>query len=921
MATLQTIADAILNEKETKVLPENIVSGITIFDVEGTAEVGVDTSDADATCADILAGKTAYVNGQKIEGEIMDLGIAHGSTSNFNNDDDLLLVVEGTAFDSGYITGDHTTLSLDTNKLDLAEAVGLTADKIVEGNTILGIEGTAVVGEGIDTSDATATSAEILEGFNAYVNDEKIEGALRNLSGASVNAPVNQVKYTGTSLEIVSNPSTFGYMDDLTEIKGSIQNETITNAVGLTAEKITKGTTVMGVTGTAETLDTSDATVAAIDIRADKTAYANGKKVVGTMPEYNSQTITPSATTQTLTNGYYTNLKIMGDPDLTAENIKKGVSIFNIVGTLETTITEGTETVVTADTLIWKIIPPSNPNAWGGTSITDPGEKTYDYTYYQQTPVSEWSTVFERLSYNEDIDATTPRVGDFLVGTEPYTYANGEKFDIVAVVTKIVEETTDYIGFEAHTIAYQPSPKTLAEQTADATATAATIFEGKTAYVKGELISGTYNAAAAGDTTFYPPSKVSFAYSDDTSMDLTGLPLGTVSNLGASFAHCPSLVTLNFDSIDTSGCTNMYAIFMNNPKLNFEPLQTALNFKVTPKVTAIGAMFQANPNLYNFTFPSHWNSSGVTLASHFFNNCRNLNTVDLTNMDYSNVTAVTNMFGSCNNLTNVVLGPNFAKMPEGSNLSTMFYGWNYGKFTNPQFDIPLKADCTAMFKGAQGYSTKGADLSGINFYNAASVSDIVSGIRSVGNLILNYGDMPYLTTLNAIFGNIYNVSRSIQGVSELNAPNATTIGRGIIYGASTSYASTLNLCNWNIPNIPSLFNAFNSMLGLKDLDLSNWKAPNVTNVVNMFVNLQNLTNLNVQNLTMPLITNAQTMIRNCPKLSNESLDQIMNLMTVTSLDGSSKTLAYIGLTSAQAAICETLPNWTNLQAAGWTTGY
>ena len=110
----------------------------------------------------------------------------------------------------------------------------------------------------------------------------------------------------------------------------------------------------MGVTGTAETLDTSDATVAAIDIRADKTAYANGKKVVGTMPEYNSQTITPLATTQTLTDGYYTNLKIMGDPDLISENIKKVFLFFNIVGTLETTITEDTETIVTADTLIWK---------------------------------------------------------------------------------------------------------------------------------------------------------------------------------------------------------------------------------------------------------------------------------------------------------------------------------------------------------------------------------------------------------------------------------------------------------------------------------------------------------------------------------------------------------------------------------------
>ena len=36
MSTLQAIADAILLEKETKIIPENIKQGVTIFDVEGS---------------------------------------------------------------------------------------------------------------------------------------------------------------------------------------------------------------------------------------------------------------------------------------------------------------------------------------------------------------------------------------------------------------------------------------------------------------------------------------------------------------------------------------------------------------------------------------------------------------------------------------------------------------------------------------------------------------------------------------------------------------------------------------------------------------------------------------------------------------------------------------------------------------------
>ena len=60
---LQTNLQKILNEKETKIIPENIKAGVQIFDIQGNF-----TSDADATAEDIAKDKTAYVNGEKVVG-------------------------------------------------------------------------------------------------------------------------------------------------------------------------------------------------------------------------------------------------------------------------------------------------------------------------------------------------------------------------------------------------------------------------------------------------------------------------------------------------------------------------------------------------------------------------------------------------------------------------------------------------------------------------------------------------------------------------------------------------------------------------------------------------------------------------------------------------------------------------------------
>lgn len=63
MTELREKLNNIVEEKQTKIIPENLKVGVTAFGVRGAF-----TSDADATAEDIRAGKIAYVNGEKIIG-------------------------------------------------------------------------------------------------------------------------------------------------------------------------------------------------------------------------------------------------------------------------------------------------------------------------------------------------------------------------------------------------------------------------------------------------------------------------------------------------------------------------------------------------------------------------------------------------------------------------------------------------------------------------------------------------------------------------------------------------------------------------------------------------------------------------------------------------------------------------------------
>ena len=109
--------------------------------------------------------------------------------------------------------------------------------------------------------------------------------------------------------------------------------------------------------------DTSDATVAVAEILKDKTAYARGAKIVGTMPNNGAKNYTISdLNDQTIAMGFYDGSgKISFDSTEKAKiipaNIKNGVSILGVQGTMtgQESITVQSKTVTptfTAQTIL-----------------------------------------------------------------------------------------------------------------------------------------------------------------------------------------------------------------------------------------------------------------------------------------------------------------------------------------------------------------------------------------------------------------------------------------------------------------------------------------------------------------------------------------------------------------------------------------
>ncbi len=93
--------------------------------------------------------------------------------------------------------------------------------------------------------------------------------------------------------------------------------------------------TIFGVTGNAYVANTSSGNALPGEILTGRVAWVDGAQITGTMPNNGAVTIAPGTAAQTIPAGYHNGSgTVAGDGNLLAGNIRSGVDIFGVTGTL-----------------------------------------------------------------------------------------------------------------------------------------------------------------------------------------------------------------------------------------------------------------------------------------------------------------------------------------------------------------------------------------------------------------------------------------------------------------------------------------------------------------------------------------------------------------------------------------------------------
>ena len=280
-------------KQQQSITPDAGYYGLSDVTVAAIPQAYQDVSTVTATAKDVLANKVIVT----ADGTV--------TTGTMPNNGAVAQKLDGETTSYTVPAGYHDGKGTVSVTVETKSATPTKEEQTVtptEGSLLSSVTVGAIPAEYVDTTDGTATAAQILTGRTAYVAGEKVTGTMPNNSPAATVLDTETASYTIPA----------GYHDGTGSVSLSLETKSATPTKAQQTIEPSEGKVLSSVTVKAipaQYVDTSSGTAAAGDILTGKTAFVNGAAVTGSMPNNGATNLTidgMQATSVSVPAGYTT---------------------------------------------------------------------------------------------------------------------------------------------------------------------------------------------------------------------------------------------------------------------------------------------------------------------------------------------------------------------------------------------------------------------------------------------------------------------------------------------------------------------------------------------------------------------------------------------------------------------------------------
>lgn len=250
------------------------------------------------------------------------------------------------------------------------------------------------------------------------------------------------------------------------------------------------------------------------------------------------------------------------------------------------------------------------------------------------------------------------------------------------------------------------------------------------------------------------------------------------------------------------------------------PYRTSAMFFNMKKLTSLGGI------------ETTWDMSNVTSTREMFHWCDKLTNIDMNGWNMLNVKSMVSMFQYCGSLRSCNV-PSWNAKPR--NIKSMF------------------SSCSSIEE---------IDISGIDLSDITSLDTVFSDCNNLKTLRLPNCTMSNVTSLKFTF--YYCCVLSDLDLSGWDTSNVTDF-MGALSGVRDKDIPCTTY-TWNVSKATTMQYLFNNCSGVESLDLSNWETPNLTNISSMFYETRALKILDMSNFSLSSTGIADNTFKYCNNL-------------------------------------------------------